>query len=96
MPEFLCVGELKDFEIAHRGEIEPQPVITTPVGTMEKAEAFGRMARVEAERRGAALIENRDVLSAIAAEQEGLGWRMLLELAGPSRRTRRRLRALGS
>jgi hypothetical protein len=33
-------------------EVEPQPLITTHVGTLEKAEAFGRMARVEAERRG--------------------------------------------
>jgi len=33
-------------------EIEPQPLLTTHVATMEKSEAFGRMARVEAERRG--------------------------------------------
>ena len=33
-------------------DIEPQKLITTHVGTMEKCEPFGRMARVEAERRG--------------------------------------------
>lgn len=33
-------------------EIEPEPLITTHVATLEKSEAFGRMARVEAERRG--------------------------------------------
>jgi len=30
----------------------PKPLVTTYVATMEKAEAFGRLARVEAERRG--------------------------------------------
>lgn len=33
-------------------DIDPQPLITTHVATMEKSDAFGRMARVEAERRG--------------------------------------------
>ena len=33
-------------------EIDPEPLITTHVATMEKSEEFGRMARVEAERRG--------------------------------------------
>jgi len=33
-------------------EIEPVSLITTHVATLEKSDAFGRMARVEAERRG--------------------------------------------
>lgn len=33
-------------------DVEPQKLITSHVGTMEKCEAFGRMTRVEAERRG--------------------------------------------
>jgi hypothetical protein len=33
-------------------DIEPQPLLTTHVATMETCEPFGRMARVEAERRG--------------------------------------------
>ena len=33
-------------------EVKPKPLVTTHVGTMEKAEMFGRLARVEAQRRG--------------------------------------------
>jgi hypothetical protein len=34
------------------GKVKPQPLVTTYVGTMAKAEAFGRLSRVEAQRRG--------------------------------------------
>jgi hypothetical protein len=34
------------------GENEPQPLVTTHVATMQKTDAFGKMTRVEAERRG--------------------------------------------
>jgi len=33
-------------------ERKPEPLVTTHLGTMEKAEMFGRLARVEAQRRG--------------------------------------------
>ena len=33
-------------------EIKPQPLVTTHVATMEKSEEFGKMMRLEAERRG--------------------------------------------
>lgn len=33
-------------------QVKPKPLVTTHVGTMEKAEMFGRLARVETQRRG--------------------------------------------
>ena len=46
------VGTITSYILGDGAEIEPQPLITTHVATMEKSEEFGKMARLEAERRG--------------------------------------------
>ena len=46
------VGTITSYVPGDGAEIEPQPLITTHVATMEKSAEFGRMVRVEAERRG--------------------------------------------
>ena len=46
------VATITSYAPGDGAEIEPKPLLTTHVATMEKSEAFGKMVRLEAERRG--------------------------------------------
>jgi hypothetical protein len=46
------VAAVTTYQAGDGADRKPKPLVTTYVGTMAKAEAFGRLARVEAQRRG--------------------------------------------